>query len=233
MSGVRTREIAEMFDGIARTYDRLNHVFSLGVDRRWRRRAIRQLRLKDRAIVLDCGAGTGDMALTALRMRPEICTVLLDPALSMLKIADVKAETIPPDRFRLVRGFAETLPFPDEAFDDFMVAFGIRNFEDLPAGIAELYRTLRMGGRGVILEFTPDRSRWIDRFFRWYMRRLLIPLGARISRHPKAYTYLSETVAAFATSAELEHLFCQTGFVCRSRQRLSAGIATLFVLEKA
>ena len=233
MSGTSTREVADMFDRISRTYDRLNRLFSLGVDRRWRRSAIRQLRLKTSAAVLDCGAGTGDMALTALRIHPEIHMVLLDPASSMLKIADAKADAIPPDRFLLVRGSAEELPFSDAAFDNFMVAFGIRNFEDLPAGITELYRTLRPGGRGVILEFTPDRAGWIDRMFRWYMRRIMIPLGARISGSPVAYAYLSETVAAFLASTELERLFTQSGFVCRSRQRLSAGIATLFVLEKS
>lgn len=232
MSGARAREVAEMFDGIARTYDRLNHMFSLGVDRGWRRRAIRRLQLKDRAIILDCSAGTGDMALTALRMRLEIRTVLLDPAPAMLKIADAKADAIPPDQFELVRGSAEKLPFPDATFDNFMVAFGIRNFEDLPTGISELHRTLRVGGRGVILEFTPDRARWINRIFRWYMRRVLIPLGARISGNPIAYSYLSETVAAFHSSTELEWVFRRAGFVCSERQRLSAGIATLFVLDK-
>lgn len=232
MSGVRTREVAAMFDRISDTYDRLNHLFSLGVDRRWRRMAIRQLNLRSDATVLDCGAGTGDMSLTALRIQPEIRTVLVDPAVSMLKIADAKANAIQPNRFLLVRGSAERLPFSDAAFDNFMVAFGIRNFENLPAGIAELFRTLKPGGRGAILEFTPDRSRWINRVFRWYMRRLLIPLGARISRNPVAYAYLSETVAAFLTSTELERLFSRMGFTCRERRQLSAGIATLFVLEK-
>ncbi|MDD5089086.1 MAG: ubiquinone/menaquinone biosynthesis methyltransferase, partial [bacterium] len=229
MSGANTRDIAEMFDRISRTYDRLNHLFSLGVDRHWRRKAIRELKLGSHAVLLDCGAGTGDMALTALRSHSETRLVLLDPALSMLKIADAKAGDIPPDRFVLVRGCAEGLPFPDSVFDNFMVAFGIRNFANLPAGIAELHRVLRPGGRGVILEFTPDRSRRIDRMFQWYMRRILIPLGARVSRNPVAYAYLSDTMAAFLTSGELEQLFSRTGFVCRSQRRLSAAIATLFV----
>jgi demethylmenaquinone methyltransferase/2-methoxy-6-polyprenyl-1,4-benzoquinol methylase len=160
-----------MFDRIACTYDLLNHLLSLNRDRRWRRLAIRRLLLAPGHKILDCGAGTGDMALAAHRHTEGVSTILLDPAHAMLSLADSKAGIIEPARFRLVRGYAERLPFADAAFDRVMVAFGIRNFADLRAGLDELYRVLRVGGRGAILEFTPDRARIIiNGAFRFYMQ---------------------------------------------------------------
>ena len=222
-----------MFDRISRSYDFLNHFFSLGTDRRWRRLAIQSLHLSSGHKLLDCSAGTGDMALTALREVPEVHAVLLDPAQEMLKIAGGKTGTIPATQIRLVRGVAETLPFAGETFDRFMVAFGIRNFASLEEGMRELHRTLKPGGHGAILEFTPDRASGIDRVFRWYMRCIMQPVGALISRDREAYSYLSRTVQGFATSSELLDLFERVGFVCRESRRLSLGVARLFVLEKA
>jgi demethylmenaquinone methyltransferase/2-methoxy-6-polyprenyl-1,4-benzoquinol methylase len=221
-----------MFGRIARTYDLLNRLFSLGVDRKWRSKAIRHLKLDGPLLLLDCSAGTGDMSLTAHREDPSVRTYLLDPALEMLTLADAKAGFISPSQFDLVKGVAEALPFQDESFDRFTVAFGIRNFVDLRAGLGALYRVLRSGGRGVILEFTPDRARVIDRMFRWYMRHVMIPMGARISGDPQAYAYLNRTVQSFASALELSRLFTDVGFHCAEVKPLSFGIAHLFVLEK-
>jgi demethylmenaquinone methyltransferase/2-methoxy-6-polyprenyl-1,4-benzoquinol methylase len=225
-------EVARMFDRISRTYDLLNHLLSLNSDRRWRRSAIRCLMLAPGHKVLDCGAGTGDMSLAAHRHTGGISTVLLDPAHAMLSLADSKAGIIEPSRFRLVRGYAERLPFADAAFDRFMVAFGIRNFSDLRTGLGELSRVLQTGGRGVILEFTPDRAPGIDAIFAFYMRRIMAPLGAAISGDRDAYRYLSRTVQNFATSGDLVHLLEEAGFRHVETHRLSLGVATLFVMEK-
>jgi demethylmenaquinone methyltransferase/2-methoxy-6-polyprenyl-1,4-benzoquinol methylase len=232
VSSPASREIAGMFERISRSYDFLNHFFSLGTDRRWRNAAIRRLSLQPGYSILDCGAGTGDMALTALDHCPGARAVLLDPAQAMLMIADSKAGTISPNDYELVRGVAESLPFREETFDRFMVAFGIRNFVNLERGIQELHRTLKPGGIGAVLEFTPDRERLINRAFRWYMAHVMAPIGGLISRDRDAYRYLSRTVESFSTSAELTTLFTATGFVCRENRRLSLGIARLFILEK-
>ncbi|HEY3294369.1 MAG TPA: ubiquinone/menaquinone biosynthesis methyltransferase [bacterium] len=227
-----SREIAGMFDRISRSYDFLNHFFSFGTDRRWRRIAIRRLDLSSGCRILDCGAGTGDMSLTALERVEGISAVLLDPAQAMLNIADSKSGSIRPQDYRLVRGVAENLPFPSESFDRFMVAFGVRNFVDLEKGMRELHRTLKRGGKGAVLEFTPDRARLINRMFQWYMKHVMEPLGALISHDREAYTYLSRTVERFSTSAELMALFSEVGFTCTENKRLSLGIARLFILEK-
>lgn len=226
------REVAGMFDRISHTYDFLNRFFSLGVDRRWRALAIRHLGLKPGLRMLDCSAGTGDMALSALDHEPQVKTVLLDPAQAMLQVADSKAGITPPRQYRLVRGAAEGLPFADASFDRFTVAFGIRNFADLEYGMRELHRVLRPGGRGAILEFTPDRAPVIDHVFRWYMVAVMQTVGALVSRDRHAYAYLSRTVQSFATSAELQEMFTQVGFHCRENRRLSLGIARLFILER-
>jgi demethylmenaquinone methyltransferase/2-methoxy-6-polyprenyl-1,4-benzoquinol methylase len=232
MNGPPVSDVVRMFERISRTYDLLNHLLSLNADRRWRWLAVRHLSLAPGHKVLDCGAGTGDMALIAHRHTAGIRTVLLDPAHAMLSIADGKAGTLAPSCFNLVSGCAERLPFADRTFDRFMVAFGVRNFADLPAGLSELCRVLRAGGRGVILEFTPDRTPLFDVMFRFYSRRIMVPLGTAISGDRDAYRYLSRTMQNFATSGELVHLLTNVGFCVVESRRLAWGAATLFVLEK-
>jgi demethylmenaquinone methyltransferase/2-methoxy-6-polyprenyl-1,4-benzoquinol methylase len=226
------RDVARMFDRISPTYDRLNRMLSLGVDQRWRILAVRRLHLAPGERLLDCGAGTGDMALEAFRLQPEVEAVLVDPAPAMLRLADSKAGIIPPSSYRLVCAAAESLPFADASFDAFVVAFGIRNFADLERGLSELCRILKTDGRAAVVEFTPDRSQWINRIFRWYMSHVMIPLGARISRDADAYSYLTRTVENFATSQDLRRIFEKVGLECREIRRLSFGIAHLFVLGK-
>ncbi len=228
----QTRDVANMFNRISRTYDLLNHVLSFGIDVRWRKRAIRALEVHSGMRVLDCGAGTGDMALEMHRAIPGVQTVLLDPARSMLLVADGKADLIPPERFSLVQGSAEALPFPDAHFDRFMVAFGIRNFSDLSRGLSELCRTLKPGGLGAILEFTPDRSRVIDSLFQWYMRRVLTPLGALISRDREAYSYLARTVERFHSTEELIQILESVGLTLKEKIPLTFGIAKLLVVQR-
>jgi demethylmenaquinone methyltransferase/2-methoxy-6-polyprenyl-1,4-benzoquinol methylase len=224
-------DVANMFDRISSTYDLLNRVFSIGVDRRWRKGAIRSLHLQQGESILDCSAGTGDMAITALRNRSDIQTVLLDPARSMLTIARDKLAGHK-NQYQLLQGAAESLPFKDNTFDHFMVAFGIRNFADLKRGMAELHRILKPGGTGVILEFTPDRSRFIDRMFRFYMWGVMRPLGGLISRDRDAYAYLARTVENFPVVVKLVHLFSEAGFSEVESKPLSLGIASRFLLKK-
>lgn len=226
-------DVARMFDRISRTYDFLNHFFSLNLDKRWRNLSIRCLELSPNHLVLDCAAGTGDMALCAHRHLEGVRTILVDPAQAMLDIADSKAGIINPVQYRLVRSGAEMLPFADCTFDRFMVAFGVRNFADLSVGLSELHRVLKRNGKGVVLEFTPDRSRSIDGLFRFYMRRVMGPLGALISGDRIAYRYLSSTVQHFNTSQEFIERLHAAGFADISHRSLAFGIATLFIFSKS
>ena len=224
-------DAARMFDRISSTYDFLNRFFSIGVDRRWRKSAIERLQLEKSDSILDCSAGTGDMAIAALKYQPAVSTVLLDPARSMLNVAREK-RVFQPEQFRLIQGYAESLPFPDSSFDHFMVAFGIRNFSDLDRGMRELYRVLKPGGTGVILEFTPDRSRLIDKLFRAYMWGIMRPVGGMVSRDKTAYAYLAKTVENFPVVSKLVALFYDAGFSEVESKPLSLGIASRFFLKK-
>ena len=224
-------DVANMFDRIAPTYDLLNRIFSVGIDRKWRKGAIRVLDIKPGERILDCSAGTGDMAVAALVNSPDARTILLDPARSMLIIARNKLVRYS-NRCGFLQGAAESLPFEENSFDHFMVAFGIRNFADLKHGMSELHRVLKPGGTGVILEFTPDRSKFIDLIFCFYLWGIMRPLGGLVSKDRDAYAYLARTVENFPTVEKLVQLFAEAGFTQTKTRPLSLGIASRFLLKK-
>ncbi len=225
-------KVVEMFDRISSTYDKLNRFFSLGVDRLWRRAAVRSLALAPGMRVLDCSAGTGDMAFEAHRQCREVHTTLFDPSAEMLKLANEKAKRSQITAFDLKCGAAERIEVVDQSYDRFMVAFGIRNFQDLGVGLTELHRVLKPGGKGVILEFTPDRSKLIDRVFKTYMWWVMRPVGGAVSDDREAYKYLAETIQRFPASTKLVEKFEAAGFSKVEATPLSFGIATRFLLTK-
>lgn len=221
-----------MFDRISSSYDRLNRFFSMGIDVVWRSHAVKDLKLTPGMSILDCSAGTGDMSLEAHRQCSDIHTILYDPAESMLQIAGQKASRRGIRSFELKCGAAEQIDYPDCYFDRFMVAFGIRNFQHLEKGLGELHRVLKPGGSGVILEFTPDRSKIIDFLFKWYMWWVMRPIGGAVSKDKDAYRYLAETIQKFPSSEKLVDMYRRVGFSHVEAKRLSLGIATRFLLTK-
>ncbi len=225
-------KVVEMFDRISSTYDKLNRFFSLGVDRLWRRAAVKSLSLNSGMRVLDCSAGTGDMAFEAHRQCSGVHTTLFDPSAEMLKLADEKAKRLRIVNYDLKCGAAERIDAPDLTYDRFMVAFGIRNFQDLSTGLRELNRVLKPGGTGVILEFTPDRSKLIDRVFKTYLWWIMRPVGGAVSDDREAYKYLAETIQRFPASTRLIATFEAAGFSNVVATPLSYGIATRFLLTK-
>ncbi|MCB9357162.1 MAG: bifunctional demethylmenaquinone methyltransferase/2-methoxy-6-polyprenyl-1,4-benzoquinol methylase UbiE [Calditrichaeota bacterium] len=224
--------VVEMFDRISGTYDRLNRLFSLGVDRLWRKKAVQALQLEPGMKLLDCSAGTGDMSFEAHRQCSGIVTTLYDPSANMLLLAEEKAKQRNTSGVEFVCGAAEAIPMEDESYDRFMVAFGIRNFKSLDQGISELWRVLKPGATGVILEFTPDRSALIDRLFKFYMWWVMRPLGGAISEDRDAYRYLAETIQKFPKSSTLTDTFRRAGFTEVTQHRHSFGIATSFLLTR-
>lgn len=225
-------KVVEMFDSISSTYDSLNRFFSLGIDKLWRRHAIRSLGLMEGMRILDCSSGTGDMSIEAHRQCRGVHTTMLDPASKMLVLAEAKAKRRGIEAYDLMCGAAERIEFADGSFDRFMVAFGIRNFQNLEIGLHELHRVLRPGGKGVILEFTPDRSVIIDRMFRVYLRWIMRPVGGAVSNKKDAYKYLAETIQRFPNSKKLVGVFEATGFSDVDTRPLSFGIATQFLVTK-
>jgi demethylmenaquinone methyltransferase/2-methoxy-6-polyprenyl-1,4-benzoquinol methylase len=207
--------IAGMFDAIAGKYDFLNHFLSVGIDRRWRKRAIRSLQLTGRERILDLCTGTGDLAIGARTAVPPASRVVgVDFAGEMLRVGHAKLHRlrlIP--SIALVRGDAEHLPIADRSVDAVTIGFGIRNVEHMQAACDEIYRVLMPGGRVAILEFAVPTMPGVRGAYLWYFRNILPRLGRAISRHPGAYDYLPASVSAFETPDEFVTILRRSGFV--------------------
>lgn len=229
----KKEEVREMFDRIAPTYDLLNHSLSLNVDRLWRRHAVDAVRAVSPRRVVDVATGTGDLAIALARRIPAAEVTGIDLSAQMLAVARRKAEAAGlAGRIRLEEGDGERLPLPDASADAATVAFGIRNFGDPEAGLAELRRILKPGGRLVILEFSRPRNRVFRLLYEWYTYKILPWVGGLVSRDRRAYTYLPESVEAFLTPAEFLALMERVGFrACRARSQ-SFGIAQIYIGEK-
>ncbi len=221
------RRVREMFTAIAPRYDFLNHFLSLGIDRRWRRKAVDRLGWEARpdGLYLDACAGTLDLAVELARrggFRGRV--VGADFSARMLKLGKGKAR---PEAVRPAAADALELPFPDGRFDGAMAAFGVRNLADLGAGLSELRRVLRPGARLVILEFTTPAWAPFRALYLFYFRRLLPLIGRAVSHHPTAYSYLPASVSTFPAPDELLERLRAAGFRDAGYDLLTGGIAAL------
>jgi demethylmenaquinone methyltransferase/2-methoxy-6-polyprenyl-1,4-benzoquinol methylase len=218
-----------MFDAIATRYDLLNHLLSVGIDRRWRKRAIRSLALTGRERVLDLCAGTADLAIAASETSsPPPYVVGVDFAGRMLRVGQDKIRRRQVARLALVQGDATRIPLKDAAVDAVTVGFGIRNVQDLAAACEEMRRVLAPGGRLAVLEFGIPAAPGLKAIYLWYFNRILPLVGRLISRHEAAYTYLPASVGAFARPHELVTMLGQHGFVEVSSVPLTFGIVHLY-----
>jgi demethylmenaquinone methyltransferase/2-methoxy-6-polyprenyl-1,4-benzoquinol methylase len=219
-----------MFDAIAARYDLLNHLLSAGIDRRWRKRAVRALSLTGHERVLDLCAGTADLGITAIEAAPSARSVVgIDFAGAMLRIGQEKIRRRRLDnRVVLVRGDATKVPLADATVDCVTIGFGIRNVEDAATACAEIRRVLVPGGRLAILEFAIPSAPAIRSLYLWYFNRVLPLIGRTISRHDAAYDYLPASVGAFASPDEFVRILRQQGFVDVSAIRLTFGVVYLY-----
>lgn len=222
-----------MFGSIAHRYDLLNHLLSLNLDRRWRRRAARFVcNGHDSPRVLDLCAGTGDLSLEVARRGAGARVVALDFVAPMLEIAAEKIERAGAGgRVVPVCGDGLCLPFRDGTFDALTVAFGVRNLSSLESGIAEMARVLRPGGRLAVLEFSLPKSGLWRRLYAFYFFRVLPKLGKRISG-TSAYSYLPASVATFPEPAELSELLRRAGFEGTQWRSLAGGAVALHTARK-
>ena len=226
--------IASMFDAIAPRYDLLNGVLSGGLDRYWRRRAIRSLGFTGAETMLDVCTGTGDVAIAAARVRRGARRVLgVDFAGAMLTRALEKTKARHLDgRIRVVRGDAMNLPVPDETVDGVTIAFGIRNVAVPEAACAELLRVLRPGGRLAILEFGLPVVPAVRPLYLWYFRQVLPRIGRVVSRHDAAYSYLPASVGAFPWGDAFARILRAQGFNNVMARPLTLGIVYLYTASK-
>ena len=222
-------QVAEMFDEIARKYDFLNHFLSLGIDKTWRKKAIREVAKINPKKILDVATGTGDMAITALKSIPGVHITGVDISEGMLAIGREKIKNLHLENaIQLQQGDSEQLVFPNETFDAVMCAYGVRNFEHLEKGLNEMHRVLRPGGKVVILEFSKPKKFPMAQLYRFYFRFILPVIGKIVSKHSRAYTYLPESVAVFPEGQKFTELLTRCGFQQVKAKPLTFGVTTLY-----
>jgi demethylmenaquinone methyltransferase/2-methoxy-6-polyprenyl-1,4-benzoquinol methylase len=225
--------VESMFDSIAWRYDFLNHLLSFGVDRAWRRRAIRIISGNFRSpVILDVATGTGDLAIAAMKISPSGVTGI-DLSANMLKIAEEKVRKMGlTGKIKLLQGDSENLPFADNEFDVSMVAFGVRNFENPLKGLSEMGRVLRPGGMILVLEFSKPVRFPFRNIYNFYFRRILPFVGKIFSRDKSAYTYLPDSVYKFPDNALFLSLLREAGFSDERQVKLTGGIASIYTALK-
>ena len=219
-----------MFDSIAPRYDFLNHLLSAGIDRRWRRRAIRSLALTGRERVLDLCTGTGDLAIAARTADPPAARVVgVDFARAMLGVGRAKlSKKGLANSVTLVCGDATVVPIASRSVHSVTMAFGIRNVENTAAACAEIHRVLAPGGRFAVLEFGVPATPFVRGAYLWYFNHVLPRVGRLISGDNGAYQYLPASVGAFASPDELVKLLRQAGLLDVTASPLSFGIVYLY-----
>jgi len=225
--------IRDMFDSIAPRYDFLNRLLSFGIDKKWRRFAVRQIRFDEGGKILDVATGTADVALEIAAVTPPSVTISgVDFSQQMIDLGRVKVETSPfAERISLHVAPCEAIPFEDNSFDSATIAFGIRNVVDRHCGLKEILRTLKPGGRIVILEFSNPRSKTFKALYNFYFLRILPVIGGFFSTF-SAYKYLPDSVLEFPSQEEFKRLMTESGFKKVSHHDLTFGIATVYTGEK-
>lgn len=228
----KKEQVADMFNNIAGQYDFLNHFLSLGIDKGWRKKAIAEIGKIKPIAILDVATGTGDLAIAAAKLQPEKI-VGVDIADQMLAIGRKKIQDLDlANTITLQNGDSESMPFGINSFDAVTCAYGVRNFQNLEAGLKEMSRVMRPGGKLAILEFSHPKSFPIKQLYQFYFKYILPTLGKIISKHSTAYTYLPESVMAFPEGK----IFCQAlercGFKDAKARPLTFGITTLYTATK-
>lgn len=228
----KKQEVAEMFDNIAPKYDFLNHLLSMGIDIGWRRKAIRILKAQKPKSILDVATGTADFAIEALDANPDE-VIGVDISKDMLAVGRTKiSKKGLENKVRLDYGDAENLPYETEKFDAITVAFGVRNFENLEAGLTEMNRVLKKGKILFVIEFSKPEHFPIKQLYFFYFKAILPLIGKLVSKDARAYTYLPESVEAFPYGNEFAEILKKCGFLKVEIKPLTFGIASLYVAEK-
>jgi len=230
--GSKKEQVESMFNRIAGTYDVMNRVLSAGIDKSWRKKAIALLKEKKPQLILDVATGTADFAIQALELHPQKITGI-DISENMLdvgreKIKNKKKES----QIELIQADSENMPFQDSHFDAVTVAFGVRNFENLPKGLSEIFRVLKPNGTAVILEFSKPTAFPIKQLYAFYFWAILPLIGKIFSADAHAYTYLPRSVEAFPEGKKFTDIFENIGFKNVRCYRLTFGIASIYAGTK-
>ena len=243
----KQRRVRDMFAAIAPSYDRNNHLHSLGIDHLWRKKAVKLSRLAGDETIVDVACGTGDLTLAydwALRRLARGGRVIgIDYTHEMLPIAAEKSRVRPPQvaadpagvsplatSLPYLAGDAQALPLPDACCDVVSIAFGLRNVADSARALAEFRRVLRPGGRCVVLEFSKPTSRLIRTGYNFYFNQVMTRTAAWLAGDTTgAYRYLSASVETFKTPGQMQRDLAAAGFAAVEAHRLTFGVAHIYV----
>ncbi len=228
----KKEQVAAMFDNIAPKYDFLNQLLSMGIHKGWRRKAIQLLQEQKPKTVLDIATGTADFAVEAMKLNP-VKVVGVDISAGMLKLGQEKINKLGlQNKIELKLGDSESLPFSDNSFDAITVGFGVRNFENLEKGMADIYRVLNKNGMLAVLEFSKPGNFPVKQVYNFYFRYITPFVGKLFSKDSSAYTYLPESVNAFPAGEEFLKILLKTGFNDTKCISLTFGIASIYIAKK-
>jgi len=230
--GNKKEQVAEMFDNISNKYDFLNHFLSLNIDKIWRKKALKEIAQYKPKSILDIATGTGDLAINALKHTPNAQITGVDISEGMLNVGRDKIKKLNISQISLQKGDAENLPFGNNTFDAAMVAFGVRNFENLQAGLTDILRVLKPGAPFVVLEFSHPKHFPMKQAYNFYSNTLLPFFGKIVSKDNSAYTYLPESVRAFPDGENFMSELKKAGFKAQKFNELTMGIASIYVGTK-
>ena len=229
MEGTNTKsQVRKIFDSISHRYDFLNHLLSAGVDFYWRKKAIQLSGMSAQTKLLDIACGTGDFAISAKKSGIENIFGA-DLSFNMLSLFNKKVDWI---NGKIVESVAEHLPFKDQSFTNITVAFGVRNFYDIPKAFASFYNVLTSNGKVTVLEFRLPSDPLVRNFYLFYFNKVLPFIGRLISRDKEAYTYLPESVGEFDKKVNLAKLFNECGFPKVKKYSLTFGLAQVVIAQK-
>ncbi|MCX6230485.1 MAG: bifunctional demethylmenaquinone methyltransferase/2-methoxy-6-polyprenyl-1,4-benzoquinol methylase UbiE [Bacteroidetes bacterium] len=224
--------VENMFNNIAQRYDFLNHFLSLNIDYLWRKKVIALLKPYQPKHILDVASGTADLAIQAISLNPVQITGI-DISDEMLKVGQKKIIHKKLDSIiQLMHADAENIPFENDIFDAAMVAFGVRNFENLKLGITEMHRVIRPGGVIAILEFSKPSAFPVKQIYKFYFKNILPFIGNTISKSKDAYIYLPDSVSKFPDGDKFSLLLSEVGFKDIKIHKLTFGIASIYFAVK-
>ena len=227
----KKKEVEEMFDTIAPKYDLLNHVLSMNIDVLWRNTLVKWMNKDEPKEVLDVATGTADLAI-AVQKETGAKVIGLDLSQLMLNVGIDKIKKLKlDDQISMEKGDAENLRFESNKFDSVCVAFGVRNFENLEAGLAELRRVVKENKSVYILEFSKVEG-FLGPFYQFYFKNILPQIGRLVSKDNRAYTYLPDSVNAFPYGDKMKNILLNIGFKSVEFKKLSFGIATIYKATK-
>jgi demethylmenaquinone methyltransferase/2-methoxy-6-polyprenyl-1,4-benzoquinol methylase len=231
-TATKREQIAEMFDNVSSNYDFLNHFLSAGIDFYWRKRAIKLLRAEKPQTILDIATGTGDFAIEALKLNPTKI-IGVDISEGMLAVGREKIKKLGMKNvIELRTGDSTNLLLESNSFDAVIASFGVRNFENLLAGLTEMCRVTKSGGTCVVLEFSKPKTFPFKQLYNFYFRYILPVIGRIVSKDASAYTYLPESVQAFPDGNDFLEVYEQAGFKNTKCIPLTFGICSIYVGKK-